>query len=791
MNKITLTEKGKEILSRNTLQGGEVYWVGYFGLAYVPDQSGFKPAQTRLIGSDEHGDYIYNLWQGDLVGDGHTILDESLKKLTLYDRNITSNFRYVYDEEKDRNRLVTWVTGQSDGSTGTDTASYMRDGYRIYNGITMGDSHDTGDLVSESEMPCPAPLFYAGGSVSYSRPLAKGDFVNSVVSNDWPMHTDGATEANAYPMVTPDMRVYGGSWKGGTTGTAWDWVPDAAGKYDTLPSSYTRNDPSTPAEDDGLDQYAKFVSISNFNKEHGHVSSEGYGVGYQESCHNMSMVTRLFPIANYELTATSDPETVDGNITERGSAKSIKYSIRMNLKAAYQAVRAYLDILTYTKTDTAGISEKDLALYSSTTPNSFKFNRIGIYAVRANIRHFYKEGDAANRSDCRATHYQMEISPDACPELFAVMQVDEVGMSEDGSFGFSDYNTTFVLNLESAPENTGLCTNPEVYYNLVENEAITWYQNQLLATAGLSEAVTNLGVNMAYVMNRVGQKSSCGTTEVAQPGTEITQVNSDWNANSGVAQILNKPVVPEIFEVVTGGGAAVRRRAEEVDIYSTTGEVKVGLSSVGYLVPDPGSKKMITTDASGNIEQKPFVPTGSSTLPVFINGDREFEACKVYGYYASYGQISLAGTLILNGTTNEQEWGLLTGAWPYGYSPYSIQYSAVVTAPVAMTVRVYEKLTRYTQPTEGEATYEDIKNLMWVGYVPAGKGSVQWNVFSNSSITNMYLQGFIVTVEPATASSGSLVVNSQAGWYHSLSDGWTLGDTTNKPTPPPWVGPTA
>jgi hypothetical protein len=99
----------------------------------------------------------------------------------------------------------------------------------------------------------------------------------------------------------------------------------------------------------------------------------------------------------------------------------------------------------------------------------------------------------------------MEISPDAKPELFAVMQVDEVCMSEDGSFGLGDYNTTFVLNLENTPENTDLCTNPEVYYNLVENEAITWYQNQLIATAGLSEAVTNLGVNVAFLMNNLGK----------------------------------------------------------------------------------------------------------------------------------------------------------------------------------------------------------------------------------------------------------------------------------------------
>jgi len=502
MNKITLTARGREILSQNTLQGGEAYWVGYFGLAYVPDQGRFSDEQTRLINDDEHGDYIYNLWQGDLVNEGHSIASDNLRKLTMYDRNLTSNFRYMYDDEKDCNRLVTWTT-KDDSESGS--SSYVREGYHIYNGITQGESNNTGDTDTESELPCPAPLFYAGGSASYgTAPENPADFMNTV-SADWPKCKVNGDDC---PMVTPDMRAYPGTWAGATS-TGWNWVPQNAGKYDTLPSYITRK---TAAGEDGaesLDQYAKFLSVSNFNKEHGHVSAEGYNVGYQESCHNMSMVTRLFPIASYELTATSEPSTNDPNRSERGSAKSIKYVIRMDLKSAYQGVRAYLDTLTYQKSDTEGVEPEDIALYTSKKPNSFKFNRIGIYAVPVTIRHFYKEGDAANRKDCRATHYQMEISPDAKPELFAVMQVDEVCMSEDGSFGLSDYNTTFVLNLENVSDNTSLCTNPEVYYNLAENEAITWYQNQLIATAGLSEAVTNLGVNMAHMMNN-RPNASCG-----------------------------------------------------------------------------------------------------------------------------------------------------------------------------------------------------------------------------------------------------------------------------------------
>lgn len=616
MNKITLTTRGREILSQNTLQGGEVYWVGYFGLAYVPDQSGFSDDQARLIGDSEHGDYIYNLWQGDLVNEGHFIAADSLSKLTLYDRNITSNFRYMYDGELDRNRLVTWVSGQGgSGSAESETTSYVRDGYRVYNGITLGDSHDMNDMQKDSELPCPAPLFYAGGSVSYGNPLDEDVFVNSVVSNDWPMHKDGP----AYPMVTPDMRSYGGSWKGGSTSDKWKWIPDAAGKYDTLPSAQTRNPSGTPAADDCLDQFAEFLSVSNFNKEHGHVSAEGYGVGYQESCHNMSMVTRLFPIANYELTATTDPATTDRNISERGSAKSIKYVIRLNLKAAYQGVRTYLDTLEYQKTDTAGVSADELELYTSAKPNSFKFNRIGIYAVRATIRHFYKEGDAANGTDCRATHYQMEISPDAKPELFAVMQVDEVCMSEDGSFGLSDYNTTFVLNLENTPDDTDLCTNPEVYYNLVENEAITWYQNQLIATAGLSEAVTNLGVNMAYLMNRLGDTgsgSACGMGMLGYPseyGTEYVPLIQRKRYNES-----NPSVVSTLL--INGDNALG---------YT---EIVADTASCGLLVAGPYRTLLDSGINNG-------AGIGDRVTPVHIGTDGKFKECTPIGLRKNVAEL--------------------------------------------------------------------------------------------------------------------------------------------------------
>ena len=63
MNDIKLTKQGRDLLLQaNTNAGGVIYWIGYFGLAYVPDQSNFNPNGSTLIGDNEKGDYIYNIY---------------------------------------------------------------------------------------------------------------------------------------------------------------------------------------------------------------------------------------------------------------------------------------------------------------------------------------------------------------------------------------------------------------------------------------------------------------------------------------------------------------------------------------------------------------------------------------------------------------------------------------------------------------------------------------------------------------------------------------------------------
>lgn len=468
MNRIVLTNKGQEIITRANVDGNPQYWVGYFGLAYVPEQSQTPLAErTTLVDQDENGDYIYNIWQGDLTGTGNASAkaDSGFTGLTAYDSNLSANFRYVYDQETLCNRLVAWET-EGEAAEGVKADSFRRKGYAVYEGCKATEStgSDTDTVhFSTSSIPVPAPLLYLGSSLDYSGDMTA---LAGSLGIDWPMMTVSGTDI---PMVTPDMRCYGGKVNPASPGTA---------SIDQLVDSETARDDQY-VQDGCMANYANMVSASVYNKGHCQVSSEGYETDYQESCHNMSRVTKLFPISQYEV-ADVDPETKSGR---KGDASTIKYHLSLDFKG-----------LNATYNDVLNFHGEGSELYDGSYRNSFKFNRIGIYAVPVSVRRFRKEGG------CDLC--QVEVEPEKNPVLVAIITVDEVLLSEDGSIGFTSWSQDFILNMNTVPADSGsLVRDVEVYYNLAENEAITWYQNQLLATAGLSEAVTSLGIDVAYLKN--------------------------------------------------------------------------------------------------------------------------------------------------------------------------------------------------------------------------------------------------------------------------------------------------
>ena len=96
----------------------------------------------------------------------------------------------------------------------------------------------------------------------------------------------------------------------------------------------------------------------------------------------------------------------------------------------------------------------------------------------------------------------MQISGNEDPILFAVMDLPSpIVLSEDGL-------QKYVFHFQVQMKGGNVVDDASIYYNLYENDAITWYKNQLIANASTAEAVTSLGVQMAYLRQQINDMNS-------------------------------------------------------------------------------------------------------------------------------------------------------------------------------------------------------------------------------------------------------------------------------------------
>ena len=199
---------------------------------------------------------------------------------------------------------------------------------------------------------------------------------------------------------------------------------------------------------------------------------------------------------------------------------------------------------------------------------------------------------------------------------------------------------------------------------------------------------------------------------------------------------------------------------------------------------------MLLSNSYGNPVWTAFGPTGYDVQPVFINSSREFEACKTVFYIGSSRTLRMKDSFTLDGTTNEQTWPIRSlYSWPYGFMTYMITYNAVLSVPVDMTVRLYELPFLFVSD---EFTQQD-KMLLWVGRLKAGS-KVPLNIVAKTFGfgNNTYMDGCRMTVQPDTASSGtlSIVDDCEAGDIHTMPYGASLGSIPVEYPPSHWVDPT-
>ena len=493
MASTVITKAGLDLLNTVPQAGGDTYWIGYYGLAFVP-------AEERMEGKDDElkasmksltnkGDHIYNLWQGSMVAGGYAqgTSAAELGGVAMYTSNLMSRFRYVLDENGNNNLVMFRGT--------TDSSASDVSGACVFRGVGAD-----GDLKG---LPLPAPLFFTDGADPFNNPPASAEDMGDFA--DYPKNGD-------LPAVTTDTRAYIG--KTATVPEGGDPFNAAVNGVDTRQwlsanKTYTQDglngDPTQPLEPDYnclCEQYWKFKSISNYNRYHAPASSEGFLVDYEPACRNMAKVTRLFPISHYKV--VNAKEGASSILPGKKIASTLRFSINMSLDDIYNTVATR----AITQSGTSGIASIGGTDLFQTKESSIKFNRIGIYAAKMTVHRFYKsENNPSSRSGCEDFRVQFEIDGNAEPILFAVVDLDTTVYLREGSGETSTYKVNVDLNL--GDKDTGsVIRDASVFYNMYEDNAITWYENQLIATASQAEAITDVGLDMAIMKQRMDRMTA-------------------------------------------------------------------------------------------------------------------------------------------------------------------------------------------------------------------------------------------------------------------------------------------
>ena len=498
MASTVITKAGMDLLSRVPASGEPTYWVGYYGVAFVPSKergdNGTDKLSADMTALTKTGDHIYNLWQGSMVASGYAqgTSAAELGGMAMYTSNLMSRFRYVLDE-KGNNNLVMF-RGTSDSSV-SDVSGAV-----AYRGAGAGGT-----------LPLPAPLFYTTSDKSYSNPPTASEFVNDANDSDsyedYPM-VDGlpavTTDTRAYMGATPEIPV-DGEFEAPLSGVNDRLWVSASKTYQQEGLNGDASKPVEPGFNQLCKQYWKFKSISNYNRYHAPASAEGFLVDYEPACRNMAKVTKYFPINHYKV--VNAKEGASTSTMGRKVASTLRFTIELSLDdihntTALRAITQNDEPLSHVKSIDG---KTDLF---QTKESSIKFNRIGLYAVPMTVHRFYDTvNDDNSRKACRDFRVQFEVDGNAEPVLFAVIDLDTTVYLREGSGETSTYKVNVDINL-GEKEDGRIIRDAAVFYNMYEDSSITWYENQLIATASQVEAVTNLALDMGVMKQRMEQMSA-------------------------------------------------------------------------------------------------------------------------------------------------------------------------------------------------------------------------------------------------------------------------------------------
>lgn len=622
--KTQITNKGLELMASSSKATGQHWWIGWYALAFVPDElqenedEQLKPGMTKLT---KDGDIIYNIFQGDMNGDGYQTTKASNKfKSVNYDSNIKKNYRYVLDEDG-RNNLVTWVDGK-----------YGLKGAYIYQGVKVNASRDDDTIdYSKSLIPLPAPLLYTGVKAAGEGWSEGGMDIflgsgNDRIENFYPVDEVGE---DVVPRVSTDFRNYEGYRNGLTNiegGDAEDYAHALGETFDGVdidgwfPSvyTYTQNDETDMGEDYNqyCYQYWKVLSISNFNKYCAPVNASGLLYDENTGCRNMAKATKYFPISDYSVTSTA--KTADNEY-----ATGIKLKVQLKLNGNAEDGAYFKKVETGNGDNVATLNpsptDEQHALFNSQKV-SFKFNRIGIYAVP--MRQYGCSGDSGEMKA------QYQIDTEAEPVLFAVCEWDSPVTLSDSGEGLSEFQSDIFIDLSGAVDDSSVIRESAVFYNLYEDDAIDWYKNQLLANASMAEALVNMQIEMGYLRDQKNAKAGCcPKQEAIQPKEKsVTGLRNlvdarDYNSNSvrnRLAQEEGVKLDPGYSDIIPTLGAIGRpiTGASSAGVYarkSTSGSATTYSALLGSTPGTTASYEDAVIDGNTYLNMAPSILNGVTT----------------------------------------------------------------------------------------------------------------------------------------------------------------------------------
>lgn len=622
--KTQITNKGLELMASSSKATGQHWWLGWYALAFVPDElqekedEQLKPGMTKLT---KDGDIIYNIFQGDMNGDGYQTTKASNKfKSVNYDSNIKKNYRYVLDEDG-RNNLVTWVDGK-----------YGLKGAYIYQGVKVNASRDDDTIdYSKSLIPLPAPLLYTGVKAAGEGWSEGGMDIflgsgNDRIENFYPVDEVGE---DVVPRVSTDFRNYEGYKNGLPTiegGDAEDYAHALGETFNDVdidgwfPSvyTYTQNDETDMGEDYNqyCYQYWKILSISNFNKYCAPVNASGLLYDENTGCRNMAKATKYFPISDYSVTSTA--KTADNEY-----ATGIKLKVQLKLNGNAEDGAYFKEVETGDDNNVATLNpsptDEQHALFNSQKV-SFKFNRIGIYAVP--MRQYGCSGDSGEMKA------QYQIDTEAEPVLFAVCEWDSPVTLSDSGEGLSEFQSDIFIDLSGAVDDSSVIRESAVFYNLYEDDAIDWYKNQLLANASMAEALVNMQIEMGYLRDQKNAKAGCCPKQEAiqQKEKSVTGLRNlvdarDYNSNSvrnRLAQEEGVKLDPGYSDIIPTLGAIGYpiTGASSADVYarkSTSGSATTYSALLGSTPGKTASYEDAVIDGNTYLNMTPSILNGVTT----------------------------------------------------------------------------------------------------------------------------------------------------------------------------------